>query len=62
MNKKDRVAFVVSSIVVLLSLFILAEEGPEGLLLLPPVGLYWLYKYLNNDISFIARHNGSGES
>lgn len=58
MNRKDRVAFVISSIVVFLGLFMLVEEGPEGLLLLPPVALYWLYKYLNNDISFLPRHNG----
>jgi len=61
MHKKDRVAFVVSSIVIFFGLFIVAEEGPEGLLLLPPVAMYWLYRFLNNDISFITRQNGKGK-
>lgn len=60
MNKKDKVAFMISSIVVLFSL-LFAVEGPEGLLLLPPVALYWLYRYLNKDISFITKHNDKGE-
>ncbi|MEX0828014.1 MAG: hypothetical protein WD005_03580 [Haliea sp.] len=45
MNKKDKVAFLVSSIVVMLGLFMTAEEGPAGLILCAPVVLYWLYRY-----------------
>ena len=55
MSKQDKVAFLVSSILVMLGLFIAAEEGPAGLILCAPVVLYWLYRYLSGDISFMRQ-------
>lgn len=61
MNKKDKFAFLVSSAVIMLSLFIAADEGPEGLILCAPVTLYWLYRYFSRDISFIDQTSDQGE-
>jgi len=55
MNNTDKRAFLVSSILIMLGLFITAEEGPSGLILCAPVALYWLYRYFSKDISFIKR-------
>ncbi|WP_027949581.1 hypothetical protein [Haliea salexigens] len=61
MSKQDKVAFLVSSILVMLGLFITAEEGPAGLILCAPVVLYWLYRYFSGDISFISRDSDQGK-
>tara|TARA_R100000005_G_scaffold96454_1_gene83494 strand:- start:26672 stop:26860 length:189 start_codon:yes stop_codon:yes gene_type:complete len=61
MSKQDKVAFLVSSILVMLGLFITAEEGPAGLVLCAPVVLYWLYRYLSGDISFIGKTSDQEE-
>lgn len=61
MNKKDKFAFLVSSIVIMLGLFIAADEGLEGLILCAPVALYWLYRYFSRDISFIEQNSDQGE-
>ena len=61
MSKQDKVAFLVSSILVMLGLFITAEEGPAGLILCAPVALYWLYRYFSGDISFIGKTSDQEE-
>jgi hypothetical protein len=62
MNTKDKLAFLVSSLIIMLVLLITAEEGPVGLIFCAPVALYWLYRYFNKDISFIGRKSDQGES
>ncbi|HAN29656.1 MAG TPA: hypothetical protein DCP75_18405 [Haliea salexigens] len=61
MNRKDKFAFLVSSVAIMLGLFIAADEGPEGLILCAPVALYWLYRYFSRDISFIDQNPDQGE-
>lgn len=61
MSKQDTVAFLISSILVMLGLFIIVEEGPAGLILCAPVVLYWLYRYLSGDISFIGKTSDQEE-
>tara|TARA_R100001509_G_scaffold68249_1_gene37823 strand:- start:2331 stop:2501 length:171 start_codon:yes stop_codon:yes gene_type:complete len=56
MSNKDKRAFLVSSLIIMLGLFLTGEEGPEGLILCAPVALYWLYRYFSGDISFLGRH------
>ena len=61
MNNKDKRAFLVSSLIIMLGLFITAEEGPEGLIVLAPVALYWLYRYFSGDISFLGQKSKQEE-
>lgn len=61
MSNKDKRAFLVSSLIIMLGLFLTAEEGPEGLILCAPVALYWLYRYFSGDISFLARKSKQEE-
>lgn len=58
MNKKDKIAFLVSCAMLLLGLLPLMEGEAAALIVFwPPVVLYWLYRYLNKDISFIKQRN-----
>lgn len=61
MSNKDQRAFLVSSLIVMLGLFLTAEEGTEGLILCAPVALYWLYRYFSGDISFLGRNSAPEE-
>jgi len=56
MNKRDKVAFMVSCIALLAGLLPMVE-GEAGAIIVfwPPVVLYWLYRYLNKDISFLDK-------
>ena len=56
MNKRDKVAFMVSCIALLAGLLPMVE-GEAGAIIVfwPPVLLYWLYRYLNKDISFLIK-------
>lgn len=62
MSTKDKRAFLVSSLIIILGLFITAEEGPVGLILCAPVALYWLYRYFSGDISFLGERSDQDEA
>lgn len=61
MNKKDRIAVVVSIFYFLLSfMFMLENTGSKvsimitsQLLLTLPLFIYWSYRFIKNDISFL---------
>ena len=55
MNKKDRVAVVVSVLMgIPLSIGMMSGK-PEGAIIafLTPVAFYWAYRFIKNDISFL---------
>lgn len=58
MNKRDKSAFLVSCLALLAGILPLidGETGPM-IFFWPPVVLYWLYRYLNKDISFLGQGN-----
>jgi hypothetical protein len=59
MTKKDRIAIVITVIYSLLPIRAVVE-GEDGILfvLVIPVLLYWGYRFIKNDISFIGNNDG----
>jgi hypothetical protein len=58
MDLRDKKAFAISSILVLVAIAGMIEGGAESLgfaLIIIVVALYWVYRYLNKDISFINK-------
>jgi hypothetical protein len=58
MTKKDRIAISVSILLLLLTALWSAELGKPGPLVLigfAPLVLYWGYRFIKNDISFLQR-------
>jgi len=59
MTKKDRIAIVVTVIYSLLPISAMVSGDGEALFFLViPVLLYWGYRFVKNDISFIGKNNG----
>jgi len=65
MSKKDRIAIVVSILYVLFPLAMLIDGvsgAPSGaIVFLPPFILYWGYRFIKNDISFL-KNSGNEEA
>ncbi|MCL7423445.1 MAG: hypothetical protein M8364_21375 [Methylobacter sp.] len=61
MNKKDRIAIVVSIVYMFFPLILIAAKGmrslPGALLVTLPVVIYWGYRFIKGDISFIGSNN-----
>lgn len=55
MTKTDRIAIVVSGLYFLFLLFAFFERvPPQGLIIFSlPMVLYWAYRFIKNDISFL---------
>lgn len=55
MESRDKLAFAISSVSLLIGLsgMMIGEEG--FIFFLIGIALYWLYRYLNKDISFINK-------
>jgi|APSaa5957512576_1039674.scaffolds.fasta_scaffold233811_1 uncharacterized membrane protein len=59
MTKKDRIAISISILLLLITAFGSAETGKLGpvvLLGFTPLVLYWAYRFIKNDISFLQRN------
>lgn len=50
MNKKDRIAVVISILVLFFSAL---DKGDALIVVAPFVLLYWSYRFIKNDISFL---------
>jgi hypothetical protein len=57
MNRKDRIAVVVTAIYTLLSSMWLAVAFAPFVLMLLPAVCYWAYRFIQNDISFLKIKN-----
>ena len=58
MTKKDRIAISISILLLLLTAFwsaVLGKPGPVVILGFTPLVLYWGYRFIKNDISFLQR-------
>jgi hypothetical protein len=54
MSKKDRIAIVVSILYLLFPLLVLMNSnGPMAVVILSPLLVYWGYRFIKNDISFL---------
>ena len=53
MNRKDRIAIVVSIFLLPLGIAWFAEAAALGLIILAPLSIYWAYRFIKNDISFL---------
>lgn len=53
MNKKDRIAVVVSVVYFLWPLALLIAGNTGSIILIAPLILYWGYRFIQNDISFL---------
>lgn len=58
MTKKDRIAVVISVIYSLLPIFAMVDGEGGAFLFLFPVFLYWGYRFIQGDISFIGKKDG----
>ena len=57
MTKKDRIAISISFIFLFLSIIgLLAGEPETFLIFVSPIILYWAYRFIKNDISFLRRN------
>lgn len=55
MNKKDRIAVVVSLVYLLIPILLLIDGEPEpAVFSLIPVLVYWGYRFIKSDISFLG--------
>lgn len=53
-NKKDRIAVIVSLIYLIFIGYLLTElSGTDVILFAIPILVYWGYRFIKNDISFI---------
>lgn len=53
MNKKDRIAVVVSIVYFFILIPAFLKHPDEGVLFAIPVFVYWGYRFIQNDISFL---------
>jgi len=53
MNKKDRIAIIVTGIPLLFALPMLLQGHEEGFWITLPILIYWGYRFIQNDISFL---------
>jgi hypothetical protein len=53
MNKKDRIAVVVSIPWLLFALIAPAGKIEESAIVAAPILIYWAYRFVKNDISFL---------
>lgn len=53
MNKKDRIAVVVSVIYFFILILAFLKHFAEGMLFCLPLVFYWSYRFIKNDISFL---------
>lgn len=63
MNKKDRIAVVVSIPLLFIGALLLTGNGSEqlmGLMLSVPLFCYWGYRFIQNDISFLKIEDDKG--
>jgi len=59
MNKKDRIAIVVSFVYMFFPLILIAAKDlPTALMFTLPVVIYWGYRFIKGDISFIGSNDG----
>ena len=54
MTKKDRIAISISFVFLCLSILLILSNEPPHLVVLALV-LYWAYRFIKNDISFLQR-------
>lgn len=53
MSRKDRIAVVVSIFVLPLGIAWFKDAEAAGLIILVPLSIYWSYRFIKNDISFL---------
>lgn len=53
MNKKDRIAVVVSILLTPIGIIWFKDAEAAGLTILAPLIIYWSYRFIKNDISFL---------
>lgn len=53
MNKKDRIAVVVSILLTPIGIIWFKDAEAAGLIILAPLIIYWSYRFIKNDISFL---------
>jgi uncharacterized membrane protein len=58
MTKKDRIAISISIVILFLTILWAGEKGVAVFVIfgLSPVGAYWLYRFIKNDLSFLQRN------
>ena len=60
MTKKDRLAITISSVVLFLSISVMLgnsrSAGPIFTVFVVPIILYWAYRFIKDDISFLRRN------
>ena len=61
MTKKDRIAVVVTVIYSLLPVAGVLNGEEEGLFMIFPVFVYWGYRFIQDDISFIGKKDGKSQ-
>ena len=54
MTKKDRIAISISFVFLCLSILLILSNEPPHLVVLALI-LYWAYRFIKNDISFLQR-------
>lgn len=58
MNKKDRIAVVITALYFLIPLGnVLNGEPMAALMTFAPIIIYWGFRFIRNDISFIGENN-----
>lgn len=53
MSKKDRIAVVVSILLIPIGIVWFKDAEAAGLIILAPLIIYWAYRFIKNDISFL---------
>jgi len=61
MNKKDRIAIVITTLYIFWPLILIADKGSSNfmpaLMFTIPVIAYWGYRFIKNDISFLKNNS-----
>jgi hypothetical protein len=63
MNKKDRIAVVLSIPLLFIGALLLTSKGSEqlvGFMVSVPLFCYWGYRFIKNDISFLKIEDDKG--
>lgn len=53
MTKRDRIAVVITIFSLPLGIAWFVETPAVGLMVIAPLSIYWAYKFIKNDISFL---------
>ena len=53
MNRKDRIAVVVSILLTPVGIIWFKDAEAAGLIILAPLSIYWSYRFIKNDISLL---------